>query len=101
MQPDAEIEAARTALHRMIRAAFGRAIHTHPLPTLTLLKLAAAAVGAIYKEVAEDHLRAGSCPCGWQPSLPEDVEALQAALAATTEAAPCSDLGLVEIAGRA
>ena len=101
MLTDPEIEAARAELHRKIRVAFCRAMHTSRLPTMTLLSLAAGAVGAIYKEVADQHFRAGSCSCGWQPNPPEDVEALQAALAATTEAAPCSDLSLVEVAGRA
>lgn len=101
MLTDPEIEAARAELHRMIRTAFCRAMHTTRLPTMTLMSFAAAAIGSIYKEVADEHLRAGACPCGWQPNLSEDVEALQAALAATTEATPRSDLSTVEIVGRA
>ncbi len=101
MLTDPEIEAARAELHRMIRAAFCRAMHTSRLPTMTLLSLAAGAVGAIYKEVAHQHCRAGSCPCGWEPNRAEDVETLRAALAATTDAAPSTDLRLVEVAGRA
>lgn len=48
---------------------------------MTVMTLAAAAVGAIYKEITDEHRRDGTCPCGWQPIPRADVEALQAALA--------------------
>lgn len=101
MPTDPEIEAARAELHRMIRVAFCRSMHTSRLPTMLLLSLAAAAVGSIYKEVADDHRRVGACPCGWQPNPPEDVAALRTALAAATKAEPIVDLSMVEVAGRA
>jgi len=101
MHSDPEIAAARAELHRMIRVAFCRTMHTSRLPTMVLLSLAAAAIGAIYKEVADDHLRAGTCPCGWEPNRVEDVEALGAALASTTEPASKSDLSTIVAAGRA
>jgi hypothetical protein len=89
MLPDPDNEAARAELHQSIMVS-----------PMTVMRLAAAAVGSIYKEVADEH-RSGACPCGWQPNPGADVEALQAALAATTKTIPLSDLRVVQVVGRA
>lgn len=96
--PDAE--AARAELHRAIMAAFCNVLHASRLPPMTVMSFAAAAVGLIYKEIADEH-RIDACPCGWQPNPRADVEALQTALAATTQTIPPSDLRAVQAAGRA
>lgn len=100
MLPDPDNEAARAELHRSIMVAFCSVLHESRLSPMTVMSLAAAAVGSIYKEVADEH-RSGACPCGWQPNPGADVEALQAALAATTKTIPLSDLRVVQVVGRA
>jgi hypothetical protein len=68
---------------------------------MTVMSLAASALGTIYREVADQHGSDGGCPCGWKPNLRADVEALQAALAATTQPMPSVDLRVMQAAGRA
>ncbi len=98
LTPEAEV--VRIELHRAIMAAFCNALHASCLPPMTVMRLAAAAVGSIYKEVADEH-RDGACPCGWQPDPSVDIEILQTALASTTQAILQSDLRVAQIAGRA
>ena len=80
--------------------AFCEVLRATRLPPMMVMSLAASALGAVYKEVAEEH-RSGGCPCGWEPSLRADIEALQAALAATTQSAASTDLHVMPAAGRA
>jgi hypothetical protein len=101
MPPDPDNEAAGAELHRSIMASFCRVLHATRLPPMTVMSLAAAVVGSIYREVADEHRSDGACRCGWQPYPAGDVEALQAALAAATQAIPLSDLRVVQAAGRA
>lgn len=100
MPPDPDNDAARAELHRSIMAAFCDVLHASRLPPMTVMSLAAAVIGSIYKEVADEH-RGGACPCGWQPNPRADVEVLRTALAATAQAVPVSDLRVVQAAGRA
>jgi hypothetical protein len=95
-----DVEAARTELHRTIMAALSNVLHGSQLPPMTAMKLAAATIGSIYKEMADEH-RSSVCPCGWYPYPSADLEALQTALAAATEAIPLSDLRTIQVAGRA
>jgi hypothetical protein len=101
MPPNNDIDTARDDLRRSIMAAFCNVLHATQLPPMTVMALAAAAVGSIYKEIADEHRRDNTCPCGWQPAPGADLEALQAALAATTKILPHSDLRIVQAAGRA
>lgn len=101
LTPDPHNEAARAELHRSIMAAFSKMLHANRLPPMTVMTLAAAAIGSIYKEVADAHRCHDACACGWQPDPSADVRALQTALAATTQAFPPSDLRIVQVAGRA
>jgi hypothetical protein len=98
LDPDTEI--ARAELHRSIMAAFSNVLHGSRLHPMTVMSLVAAAVGSVYKEIADEH-RSGACPCGWNPNPRVDVEALQTALAATTHTLPPWDLRVIQIAGRA
>lgn len=100
MPHDPDAEAARDELHRAILSAFCNVLHASRLPPMTVMRLAAATVGSIYKETADEH-RCGACPCGWQPHPGADLEALQTALAAATEAVPLSDPRTIQVAGRA
>jgi len=101
MQPDTESESAGAEMHRSIMMAFCDVLRTTRLPPMTVMSLAASALGAVYKEVADQHRSDGACPCGWTPNLHADVEALQAALAATTQAIPSVDLRAMQAVGRA
>ncbi len=100
MPPDPDTDAARDELNRAIMAAFCSVLHASRLPPMTVMSLAASAVGSIYKEIADEH-RADACPCGWHPNPRTDVEVLQTALAATTQTISLSDLRVVQVAGRA
>jgi len=101
MQPDTESESAGAEMHRSIMIAFCDVLRTTRLPPMTVMGLAASALGAVYKEVADQHRSDGACPCGWKPNLHVDVEALHAALAATAQAIPSVDLHAMQAVGRA
>jgi hypothetical protein len=101
MQPDTDSESAGAEMHRSIMTAFCDVLRATQLPPMEVLGLAASALGAVYKEVADQHRSEGGCPCGWEPKLRADVEALQAALAATTQAVPSADLRVMQVIGRA
>ena len=101
MQPDPDSESAGTEMHRSIMTAFCDVLRTTQLPPMTVMSLAAAALGTVYKEVADQHRSDGGCPCGWKPNLHADVGALQAALAATIQAIPPADLRAMQAVGRA
>jgi hypothetical protein len=81
--------------------AFCDVLHATQLPPMTVMNLAASALGAVYKEIADQHRSDGGCPCGWKPNLRADIEALQTALAATTKAVPSVDLRGMQAVGRA
>src|SRR5579863_1372928 len=85
-------EFARSELRQAVMTAFNNVLQTTHLSPMAVISLAAAAVGSVYKEVADVHSGGNACPCGWQPNRHADVEALQAALATTTEIVSVSDL---------
>jgi hypothetical protein len=101
MQSDPDRESAGAEMHRSIMTAFCEVLRTTQLPPMTVMRLAAFALGTIYREVADQHGAGGGCPCGWRPNLRADVEALQVALAAKTQALPSADLSAMQVAGRA
>ncbi|WP_247778746.1 hypothetical protein [Bradyrhizobium sp. 170] len=101
MQPVTDSESAGAEMHRSIMTAFCDVLRTTQLSPMTVMSLAASALGTVYREVADQHRCEGGCPCGWKPDLRADVEALQAALAATTQVIPSADLRAMQAAGRA
>ena len=101
MQSDTDSESASAEMHRSIMIAFCDVLRTTQLPPMTVMSLAASALGAVYKEVADQHRCDGGCTCGWQPSMQADIEALQAALASKIQAVPSADLRVMQAAGRA
>lgn len=94
-------DAARADLRQALMTAFCHVLHASRLPPMTVLSLAASAVGSIYQEVAEAHRGNDPCPCGWQPSPQADVEALRTALATTAQVFPALDLRVVQVSGSA
>ena len=101
MQPEPDSEYASAEMRRSIMTAFCDVLRTTQLLPMTVISLAASALGVVYSEVADQHRSDGGCPCGWEPEMRADVEALQAALAATTQAIPSADLRVMQAAGRA
>ncbi|KRE03373.1 hypothetical protein ASE61_12935 [Bosea sp. Root670] len=105
MQPDQgraeSLETARAEIREALMTAFCAALRDTRLPPLTLLELAATAVGSVYREVADAHCGDQPCPCGWHPRLQADLEALQAALALNAMPAVQPDLARMVVLGRA
>ncbi len=95
------LETARAEIRHAVLTAFCVALRDTRLPPLTLLELAAGAVGSIYGEVADAHRGDRPCPCGWRPHFAADLEALQAALALSTAPVPAGDLARMPVLGRA
>lgn len=89
------------ALRDTFMAAFCATLHETRLMPMEVMAMAAAAVGAIYREIADAHLIDGVCPCGWQPRMAEDVATLQAALASSAGVTTAFDLRHAVAAGQA
>ena len=79
--PEGADEGDVAAMREVILDAFCYLLHSRKLEPMTVLSLAAMAVGSVYKEVAGAHLGPDRCRCGWDPSLLADISGLQAALA--------------------
>jgi hypothetical protein len=95
------MDEARAEIRQALMSAFCGALHGTRLSPLAVLELAAEAIGSVYREVADAHLGEAPCPCGWNPSLAEDLAALQASLALSVTPPPGIDLARAEVAGRA
>lgn len=99
--PPLSLEEARAEIRHAVMNAFCGALHGSRLSPMAVLELAAEGVGSVYREVADAHLGDHPCPCGWHPSLQEDLAALKASLALAAAPPPGIDLARVEVAGRA
>lgn len=76
-------------------------MHRTNLPPMVVLQLAARSVGTIYREMADAHSNAQSCPCGWYPNR-TDVEVLGMALMMACEKRCMADYLLyMRVAGSA
>ncbi len=95
-----ETIAALDQLKRSVRMAFCGVMQSTRLPPMAALSLAATAVGLLYLEVADAHLRDNACPCGWEPRRPADLEALQISLALAAKQ-PRADFRAVQVEGHA
>ena len=58
------------------------ALATTRLSPLEALECMAAALGSLYREVADAHIDPQGCHCGWQPHAVLDMVALEQAMAA-------------------
>lgn len=86
------VEAARAELRRAVMGAIGDAMRQAGVSPMSVLGLAAMAVGSIYQEMAQAHHGPGRCCCGWEPDAAADIEALQTVLAATAAPTPAASL---------
>ena len=60
-------EAAEAVLDEALRRAFWQSLHHGPLPPMLALKVAARAVGALYRQMADGHEGPGRC--AWMEPL--------------------------------
>lgn len=76
----------RTATFAAVRAAlmasYSGTLASTRLSPLEALECMAAALGSLYREVADAHIDPQGCHCGWQPHAVLDMVALEQAMAA-------------------
>ena len=101
MQPDPDSKCPGAEMHQCIMTAFCDVLRTTQLPPMTVISLAASALGAVYKEVADQHRSEGGCPCGWEPILVRMSKLCRQRWRATTQAIPSADLRVMQAVGRA
>lgn len=75
-------DAAFAAVRAALLASYSGALASTRLSPIEALECIAAAMGSIYREVADAHLDPRGCQCGWQPHELSDIIALQQAIAA-------------------
>ena len=63
-------------------ASYAAALGSTRMTPLEALQCMAAALGSIYREVADAHLDPHGCPCGWKPLELLDLVAMEQAIAA-------------------
>jgi len=71
------------------------------LPPIAALRLAARAIGSIYREMADTHTGIGACQCGWRPRDSHDAEFLTTGLLAACQSRPSQDLRAMQVVGSA
>ena len=87
-------------LDRVLMMAFGRALDVSGLMPMVVMNAMANAFGNLYRQVAEQH-QSQPCPCGWQPTSPQDIELLKSALEAAAKWEPADKLLIMPALGRA
>lgn len=75
-------DAAFTAVRAALLASYSGALASSRMSPIEALECIAAAMGSIYREVADAHLDPHGCQCGWAPHELTDIIALQQAIAA-------------------
>lgn len=98
---DFRVDVARSDLNQTIASAFTRVQHGAQLHPMLVLRLAAEAVGALYRDMAAAHVQDPHCPCGWRPDATYDLDMLGAALARQAVVPNSLDLRVMQPAGEA
>lgn len=75
-------DAAFAAVRAAVMASYAGTLASTRMSPLEALECLAAAIGSIYREVADSHLDPEGCGCGWRPNELLDVVALEQAIAA-------------------
>lgn len=92
---------AQEHLRITIMNEFCRIMGRSGLPPMAVMRLAARAVGEVYREVADSHSGPNACPCNWRPNERADTDMLCTALMAAIRYRPVADLRTMRIAGSA
>jgi len=92
-------EPTQTEIDHHLMVTFCRTLDSTALQPMTVMRMMASALGAIYRQTSASH-HEQVCPCGWQP-LPSDVETLLAEIEAAARRPLVPDLSNMQIAGRA
>ncbi|MDB5509933.1 MAG: hypothetical protein JWL93_2402 [Hyphomicrobiales bacterium] len=98
---DFRVDVARSDLHQTMTSAFTRVQHGAQLHPMLVMRLAAEALGALYRDMAAAHVQDPHCPCGWQPDATCDLDMLGAALAQQAVVPIPFDLRVMQPAGEA
>ena len=78
----ADRDATYAAIRTAMLASYAGTLASTQMSPLEALECLAAAVGSIYREVADNHLDPQGCGCGWRPNELLDIVALEQAVAA-------------------
>jgi len=89
------------AMRQLVMRTFRDLLHATRLPPIAVLEYAAAAVGSVYREVADAHTWPSACPCGWQPDELADLSTMQDALLREARSAQAGDLATAPVMGHA
>ncbi len=102
---DRRIDEAQARFRAAIMGAFGETLRRTDMTPLAALRLAALAMGSVYREVADAHSAgpagSGDCPCGWRPHPASDVELLCSALMSECRRRQRPSLRTMPVAGTA
>lgn len=80
--PAIDRNAAFAAVRAAIMASYSGTLASTRMSPLEALECLAAALGSIYREVADARLDPEDCGCGWRPEELLDIVALKQAIAA-------------------
>lgn len=94
-------EEAEAHLRARVMNEFCATLRRTGLPPMAVLRLAAQAVGSVYREVSDTHSGPDACPCGWYPR-DQDIEVMCMALVAASRATRRrTDLRSMQVVGSA
>lgn len=77
-----DLHAAFAAIRAAMLASYTGTLASTRLSPIDALECMAAALGSIYREVADAHIDPEGCRCGWVPNELLDMVALEQAIAA-------------------
>ncbi|MEO5325883.1 hypothetical protein PV773_21455 [Mesorhizobium sp. CC13] len=99
---DRRADEAEALLRTAVMNGFADAMRKSGLPPMVVLRLAARAVGSVYREAADAHAGPHACGCGWCPQEGTDIDLLcSALLSASARRRHRRDLAAMQVAGRA
>jgi hypothetical protein len=75
-------DATYAAIRAAILSSYAGTLASTRMSPIEALECIAAAIGSIYREVADSHLNPEGCGCGWRPNEMLDILALEQAIAA-------------------
>ncbi|KQZ82846.1 hypothetical protein ASD64_07855 [Mesorhizobium sp. Root157] len=101
MEIERRHEEAQAHIRATIMTEFCHVMSRSGLPPMAVMRLAAQAVGSIYREIAETHSGPNACPCNWSPNERTDIDVLCTALMAAIRFKPVQDLRAMRPAGSA